>query len=79
MVAMRKDEAVRREGAVVWINGEAYVPAASSYLFARAGRPRKARVARPAGAHATHDAHDDAHEPRFILTVWGTGYKFADV
>ncbi|HVH57978.1 MAG TPA: response regulator transcription factor [Vicinamibacterales bacterium] len=22
---------------------------------------------------------DDATEPRFILTVWGTGYKFADV
>ena len=22
---------------------------------------------------------DDANEPRFILTVWGTGYKFADV
>lgn len=22
---------------------------------------------------------DDAAEPRFILTVWGTGYKFADV
>jgi len=22
---------------------------------------------------------DDAGEPRFILTVWGTGYKFADV
>jgi two-component system OmpR family response regulator/two-component system alkaline phosphatase synthesis response regulator PhoP len=22
--------------------------------------------------------HDDAAEPRFILTVWGTGYKFAD-
>jgi two-component system OmpR family response regulator/two-component system alkaline phosphatase synthesis response regulator PhoP len=23
--------------------------------------------------------HDDATEPRFIITVWGTGYKFADV
>ena len=23
--------------------------------------------------------HDEATEPRFILTVWGTGYKFADV
>ena len=22
---------------------------------------------------------DDAAEPRFVLTVWGTGYKFADV
>ena len=22
---------------------------------------------------------DDSAEPRFILTVWGTGYKFADV
>jgi DNA-binding response OmpR family regulator len=22
---------------------------------------------------------DDRAEPRFILTVWGTGYKFADV
>jgi DNA-binding response OmpR family regulator len=21
----------------------------------------------------------DADEPRFVLTVWGTGYKFADV
>ena len=22
---------------------------------------------------------DDAAEPHFVLTVWGTGYKFADV
>jgi DNA-binding response OmpR family regulator len=22
---------------------------------------------------------DDTGEPRLILTVWGTGYKFADV
>jgi len=22
---------------------------------------------------------EDAAEPRFVLTVWGTGYKFADV
>jgi DNA-binding response OmpR family regulator len=26
-----------------------------------------------------HKIEDDRAEPRFILTVWGTGYKFADV
>ena len=26
-----------------------------------------------------HDAEEDPAEPRVVLTVWGTGYKAADV